>query len=324
MVALLLAWLLPAVVYPPPAPGSIARHAERPDQPCEGCHALALTSDRATDRLSPGLPPLIGRPDLQFDHGRHRARGVDCTPCHAAGGVWPTKATCATCHAVEAPERCADCHPTAPDGRLRTAVVSGALRPARGMLDHRGDFAREHAAAARLEPASCEACHGPSDCQACHAGRIRPVDLHPADFIATHGPAARRDDPVCSTCHRAATFCVGCHAQSGLAQSAGPRSFGRDARDRQAFHPPGFGGQLGDVPGPAHHRYAARRSLTECVSCHLERDCVRCHGDQATTRLRATPHAPGFADDCRALLDANPRGCAKCHASTAELRGKCR
>lgn len=324
MVALALLLAVPAVVFPPPTPGSLERHAERAAQPCLACHPAALTSTRATDRLAPGLPPLLATPDVRFDHQRHRAAGTDCAPCHAAGGALPTKAACATCHDVEAPERCADCHLTAPDGRLRLAVASGVLRPATGLADHRGDFARHHAEPARLAPATCEACHAPSDCQACHAGRIRPIGLHPADFIATHGPAARRDDPACGTCHRAQTFCVGCHAQSGLALEAGPRSFGRDARDRRTFHPPGFGGQLGGVPGPEHHRYAARRQLTECASCHREADCVRCHGEAATTRLRASPHPASFAASCRALLDANPRGCAKCHASTAALQGKCR
>jgi hypothetical protein len=315
----LLVILFASPVLPPPTPGSAVRHAERGGEPCSVCHPAGLTSTRAADRLAPVPSPLLVGAALHFDHQRHAARGAACAACHTAGG-WPTKADCARCHEVTPADTCATCHPAGPDGRLLTATSFGLLRPA----DHGGDFSRAHAAAARQAPETCETCHSPPDCQRCHAGRIRPISVHPGDFIARHGPPARRNDPECGTCHRLQTFCVGCHAQSGLALDAPPRSFGSDGRDRAQFHPPGFGGGLGDVPGPDHHRNAARRNLAECVSCHQESDCVRCHATQATTRLRASPHPATYAATCRNDYETNPRSCLKCHTTGPDPGSLCR
>ena len=310
MVALLFAAVvLASPVLGPPTPGSAERHQTQTE--CAACHPQAAASVRAADRLVPGASPLLPGPALHFNHQRHAARGIDCTTCHPAGQP-ATKAACATCHAVDDSLRCTTCHLAAADGRVRTDTAFGRLRPA----DHTADFTRAHAAAARLDPATCESCHAPPDCQACHAGRLRPVSLHPGDYLTTHGPDARRNQPDCASCHRAQTFCVDCHAQSGLAQTAPPRSFGSESRDRVRFHPEGFVGDLGGLPGPEHHRLAARRNLAECVSCHQESDCVRCHSAQATSRLRATPHPPGYAGGCREDYAVNPRSCVKCHQDT--------
>lgn len=323
----LLAWLLASPILPPPAPGTLDRHVQRAaeaagvgDAACTGCHTEATRSTRAGDRLAPVPSPLLAGPALIFSHQRHLERGSTCADCHRAGGAQPAEADCARCHDVRDTQACAGCHPAATDGRLVTRTPFGNLRPAL----HGVDFTRDHGPGARQAPESCETCHTPPDCQRCHAGRVRPISLHPGDFIATHGPPARRNDPDCSTCHRLQTFCVGCHAQSGLTLAAPNRGFGAESRDRVRFHPEGFGGNLGGVPGPEHHRVAARRNLSECVSCHQESDCIRCHSTEATQRLRSNPHPADFAQHCRPLLEANSRGCVKCHTSGPPLEARCR
>lgn len=300
--------IYPSPVYPGPTPGAIAHHAKIAGQPCVQCHPQGLTSRSSSDRLAMGSGLLSAPPALNFDHAAHRQRGVDCAACHGAlGSTWPKKAQCATCHDVERVDQCVQCHPADPSGRVRTQWPRGRLVP----TSHGPNFARDHGV---VEPEKCATCHAPPDCQRCHLGNLRPLQIHPADYISSHGPDARRGTPDCAGCHRPQTFCVGCHAQSGLTQSAPRRAFGFDQADRTRYHPPGFVGALGGVPGPGHHRLAARRSLDTCVSCHQETDCVRCHSAGATARIRATPHPPGFANDCRRLRDINPRGCLKCHA----------
>lgn len=301
-----IAWIiLASPVYPPATPGTVERHAAWAPKPCVECHPAGRTATDAATRIAPGAGLLRMPAAIRFDHAAHTARGADCAACHQPG-VLPTKAQCATCHDVQRLDSCVGCHPTDPAGRLRTDLPGGRLRPA----SHSPSFTRTHG---NSETESCATCHAPPDCQRCHLANRRPIGIHPGDYLMGHGPDARRNNPDCASCHRLQTFCVGCHAQSGLTQSAPGRAFGFDRRDRQRYHPVGFVGALGGVPGPGHHRFAARQSLETCVSCHQETDCVRCHSAGATRRLRASPHPAGFAADCRRLADRNPRGCAKCH-----------
>lgn len=306
---LILAPVLASPIYPPATPGAAKRHAQIA-QPCVGCHPLALTARTSQERIATGAGLLTAPPALHFDHQAHRKRGLDCAACHQ-GSSMPGKAQCATCHDVDRIDGCTQCHPADPAGRVRTDWPRGRLMPA----SHGPNFARQHHGA---DPDTCATCHAPPDCQRCHLSPRRPRSIHPADYIRAHGPDARRGTPDCASCHRPQTFCVGCHAQSGLTQAAPGRAFGFDQADRRRYHPPGFVGALGGVPGPGHHRLAARRALDTCVSCHQETDCVRCHSAGATRRLRASPHPPGFRAECVRLRDINPRGCLKCHTGGVE------
>lgn len=310
MVVALIWIVLASPVYPPPTPGTVERHVGWAGQRCVECHPAGLTATDAAIRIAPGAGLLRAPPAIRFDHAAHAKRGIDCAACHA-GGTAPTKAACASCHDVQRFDGCATCHLTDPAGRLRTDLPGGRLKPS----THGPSFLRTHG---RADIDSCTTCHAPPDCQRCHLGTRRPIEIHPADYIMGHGPDARRGTPDCASCHRQQTFCVGCHAQSGLTQSASGRAFGFDRADRRRYHPPEFVGALGGLPGPGHHRLAARRNLASCVSCHQETDCVRCHSAGATSRLRASPHPPGFADQCRRLREINPRGCLKCHAGGVE------
>ncbi len=339
-------WLIGALLAPGDVvygPASAFPHAPHGATACAECHPGAQTSARARDRLSPPAascagchPGMIWQPTpaagpaaLRFSHGAHARRGAACADCHP-NGARAAKATCLGCHdGQQAPDRCAACHVAGPDGRLQTAWgPQRALRPdgRLGYGDHLDpQWAQRHGPAAKASPATCDACHRESECSACHVGRLRPLDLHPADYLLSHPMEARRDLTRCATCHRQQTFCTGCHAQSGVVDSSGPLGFGALTQGSRRFHPPGFVGEAGGPPGPEHHRHDARRSLGTCVSCHQEDDCVRCHSDQATQRLRASPHPPGLAARlCDRALGANPRGCLKCHRDRAALDRLCR
>lgn len=349
----LLAELSPAV-YPPdrsPFPGfDHPRHVAL-GLDCATCHRGVRTSTRAEERHLPspadcqschpagfeagiraGAPVVPPAPALVFSHRAHHDRGIPCARCHgdAATGrpSLPSMDLCTTCHDGRAADgRCGVCHPAGVDRRLITDLPTGKLVP-RGRFraaDHADPaFARRHGPTAAADPAYCATCHAPDQCRACHDGDVRPVNIHPADYILTHSVPARRNDPDCTSCHRLQSFCVRCHTLGGVTAAPGRLSFGADAAGRTDFHPPGWTDLLGGVPGPGHHRVAARRNLRECVSCHQEPDCVVCHAVDTTARLRASPHGPDPRDLCGRPLDANPRGCLKCHRDREALDRLCR
>lgn len=316
---------------------------------CAMCHPgyrpKSLPADVRETHLAKPWPAAVAWPTaaLVFGHRPHLDRGAGCGDCHAgveassdAGQSFlPSAATCIGCHdkrgaaALGGTARCATCHPAGPDGRLVTALASGAGRPEGGLLvprgghggiDHRGDLVRGHGAAAKADAAGCAACHTESSCEKCHADQVKPLAIHAFDFVRLHGIEAKRSPDGCESCHRAQTFCLDCHVRSGVSITPGPASFGRsDGAAR--FHGPGFVGSAFEPPGPDHHRVAARRNLRECVSCHRESECVTCHGAGAPVGLRAgSPHPPGF--DCGGL-GVGRRGCVKCHGDRDALDRLC-
>ncbi|MCA9545506.1 MAG: cytochrome c3 family protein [Myxococcales bacterium] len=340
--ALLIGLLGPGDVVYGGAPTAFP-HGPHAQTPCGQCHGAVEASPRARERHAPPAaacvechpkaeyadPPVRPGPALTFSHAAHAGRGAACVDCHPAGAR-AEKAACLGCHdGQKAPARCAMCHPAQPDQHLRTDWGLGRSLVPDGRLgygDH-GDpqWAKRHGPLAKAAPDTCDACHRKDECGACHVGQIRPLELHPADYLVSHPVEARRDLVRCATCHRQQTFCTGCHAQSGVVDSAGPLGFGAVTQGSRDYHPPGFVGEAGGPVGPEHHRHAARRSLNTCVSCHQESQCVTCHGVQATGRLRASPHPPGYtANLCRRALALNPTGCLKCHTDRVELERLCR
>lgn len=211
-------------------------------------------------------------------------------------------------------------------------AVHPSERPARPLapdpLDHGTSFVNDHAELAANDSQACARCHSENDCLACHDGRVRPRSIHPNDFLSLHAEAARLNGPSCATCHHSQSFCVSCHERSGIAES-GPAGV---AARRGRFHPPSSVWS-GAARGPGHHAWEAQRNLSACVSCHAERDCVRCHATQGVGGPaaglpagagRTNPHPSGFARDCAAALRSNSRPCRVCHDPADPLLEACR
>jgi hypothetical protein len=293
-------------------------------------------------KLVPEPPRVwLSRPNLKFNHQLHVARGVGCELCHAnvaLGGLatradLPTMPQCLACHdGKQATARCAACHLTEPDGRLRTSLASaataavggtGKLVPSgvlRGLDAHGPTFSRDHAQAGRDE-GYCLSCHRRSECLDCHGGAVRPFDIHPSDYVSLHGVDARRNTPDCSSCHRNQSFCVGCHQRTGVAADPTGGLPGRPASNPfgtgtqlKQFHPPGWVHDEG--AGPSGHSQQAKRNLRSCVSCHREESCLACHSADPARGGGVSPHGPVFGGTarCKALADRNRRACLKCHA----------
>jgi predicted CXXCH cytochrome family protein len=311
---------------------------------CDACHAGEGGAGwMPASRLD--QPPRVRllRPNLKFNHRLHAPR-AGCDFCHPAEattttpGAWdlPSMALCLTCHdGKRATSRCAACHLTEPDGRLKTDLAppgapagAGKLAPSgslRGVDAHGPTFRRDHAQAGR-EEGYCLTCHRRSECMDCHGGVVRPPDIHPSDYVSLHGNDARRNTPDCGSCHRNQTFCVGCHQRSGVAPDPEGGLPGRQPRNPfgtgtqlKRFHPPGWvrddAGAVIGAATPSSHSLQAKRNIRSCASCHREESCLSCHSADASRSIGVSPHGPRFGQTarCKAMASRNRRACLKCH-----------
>ena len=265
-------------------------------------------------------------PRLKFSHQLHARRGVACLDCHRgidesevpAEGNLPSMRSCFRCHGgprATAPSACSTCHETAEDGLLRTHYPDGWLDPPAWLgMKHDRDFLTRHRWVAADHGELCGSCHREEDCSDCHDGRVQRLQIHPNDYLSIHAADSRRDGHRCVSCHSSQTFCSECHSRLGLSTIAPPR-----IRVGARYHPPA------DVwsSGPQWHGREARRSLDSCTSCHVERDCIVCHGAAGVGGAGVSPHPPSFNRRCGEALRFNPRACRSCHGDVAALRSLC-
>ncbi len=315
---------------------------------CDRCHELdhrKLTEDELAQnelckKCHLQLPGPHATAHLRHSHASHARRNIGCSQCHvrvarlkdAVGSErLPTKARCVRCHAGrgrldgDARAECTLCHESE-GGRMRTRFQGQLLQPSHKTpsLEHGNDWLFRHGDVAGNEPSRCEGCHAVRECQACHDGRLRPRNIHPGDWLSAHAVAAKQDGTSCNSCHRQQSFCLSCHQRLGLGSSGAAANMGH----RGALHPPASIWATGPV-GPQHHSVQARRNLSECVSCHQERDCVRCHatgtpGGGSPFGVPLNPHPPGFAASCSSAWAQNPRPCLVCHRPDGSELMRCR
>ena len=152
--------------------------------------------------------------------------------------------------------------------------ASGTMNPPRWMhnAQHAPDFLQRHQDGGRERLSVLRQLPQEDFCVGCHDGRVRPRNIHPADYLNLHPVEARLATQKCTSCHREQSFCLGCHQRLGVSMS-GPTGVRRPGR----FHPPKS--RWSDAPRRlATTPSRAMRNLNACVSCHIERDCVVCHG----------------------------------------------
>lgn len=240
---------------------------------CEACHNGSVQP--RVDWSPPGPSGF----NLRFRHSTHPGTG-QCSTCHVVDNavVRPQVNVCFACHGIEgthfeAPD-CSTCHTQLP-----------------APPSHIGGFAEEHGVQAMAAPQQCATCHVRSDCLDCHRpSAASPTGgYHPAGFLSEHPVAAYRQETQCADCHNVGSFCQTCHQQAGLV--SGDDTIGAGYHDAKRFFIAG-------------HGQAARQGLANCVACHTEQDCVRCH-------VSINPHGPDF--DAERQREAQPGVCAVCH-----------
>lgn len=291
----------------------------------------------------------IPEPNLVFSHKAHATRNIGCPQCHgdvsavglATRDQLPRMRGCVKCHALDdtpsvargdAQGGCETCHLSGAakeGGKLRTLFGSGKMLPPKWLHNagHDVGFIQRHKFVAANDSKFCANCHKEEYCTDCHDGRVRPRNIHPGDYLSMHATEARMQTQNCTSCHREQSFCLSCHQRLGVAMS-GPAS----VRELGRFHPPkniwsgasgGSGGNGGARGARTEHSREAMRNLNACVSCHIERDCVVCHGGKGVGG-GFSPHPPDFAGRCGVLFNRNPRPCLVCHETDSAEVSRCR
>ena len=300
---------------------------------CVTCHVGYAPADgKIVERVD--LPT----PNLRFDHAIHHQRNIGCAQCHGSVGQLsqatraqlPRMRGCLKCHGMPGPSRgeaageCTTCHVTR-RGVLKTRFSAGTLVPPPwlGGADHGPRWLERHKEVAGANSRLCASCHTEKECADCHDGRVRPRAIHPNDWLDQHATASRMASQRCTSCHREQSFCITCHARLGVAESAPLAA----QASRGRFHPAPESWTNGPR-GRAHHGWEARRNLEQCVSCHVERDCVACHATAARggpgIGHATNPHPPGFAGGCSRSFRRNPRACLVCHDPADRNLARCR
>jgi hypothetical protein len=303
-----------------------------PPSGCPDCHPGYV--DGRPEHCDPMGQPLPDAPPpdpvlaptarLTFGHKVHVDAGIPCLDCHA--GVdqadlatrehLPSMADCMGCHdGYEAPSECTTCHLQGDEGRFLTELggielflPAGRLRP-----DDHGHprWLQVHESAARTDEASCNGCHAPQDCLDCHDGVDKRVDLHPADWKMTHGMEAQHRTLDCLACHDVVADCQDCHTEARVTAGVFPSPLSEIDPGNLRFHPVGWGGVVGEIPGPEHHSHQARRSLDTCVTCHTgdEARCIECHSSLTS------PHPRSWQEDAGRWRygQGDGRVCLECH-----------
>ena len=281
---------------------------------------------------------VIPRANMVFSHGKHSARNIGCPQCHGAvqelgqatRDQMPRMRGCFGCHQKpdsasrgDAKGACDTCHikgSGSEAGQLKTMFAAGVLKPPAWLHDaeHGPDFLERHKRAAGADSQFCGNCHKEDFCAECHDGRVSVRSIHPADYLNMHPIEARMQTQRCTSCHREQSFCVPCHQRIGVAES-GPTA----AKISSSFHGPAWNST---PKTPQHHAFEAERNLNACVSCHVERDCVACHGGRGRSGIGGgmSPHSAGFLAGCNAQMRRNPRPCFVCHDPRDSELQQCR
>jgi hypothetical protein len=296
-----------ALCHPMQAPNAAELY---PPSGCDDCHVGFVGG--LPEHCGPtGLPlpssplpdPVVAPPArLTFSHAVHVDAGVPCLECHVGvdGGDLgtrehlPTMADCMACHdGIQAASECTTCHLQGDEGRFLTDLGGGRLLMPTGQLrpdDHTHPrWLQLHESPARADDSSCNACHAPQDCLDCHDGVDKRVDLHPADWTMSHGLEASRRSQDCYACHEVEADCQTCHRQAAVLPGSFPSPTRETDPGSLRFHPEGWGGDVGAIPGLDHHSHQARRSLDTCQSCHLgdEDRCIECHQSLSSPHPRS-------------------------------------
>lgn len=310
--------------------------SETPPARCDACHQNVVV----TNGVAVVPKVVMPKPNLKMNHAAHAKKGIACAECHGDVGSLelgtrdqlPRMKGCFGCHQNPEPggpstlktagakSACSTCHVTRKDGVLETMFASGVLMPPKWLKNaqHGSDFLTRHKKVAGADSAFCGNCHKEQECVDCHDGKTKPKLVHPNDWLSTHAIAARFDDPKCSSCHAQQNFCLPCHTRVGITPSS-PNGVASSLR----FHP-AASVWSGSKKGPMHHAVEAQKNLMACISCHVERDCVVCHGTTGVGGKGASPHGTSFATSCAVQFSKNPRPCFVCHTLGDKALGVCK
>jgi predicted CXXCH cytochrome family protein len=254
------------------------------------------------------VPPSHAAADFQATHGKAaRANPATCANCHA-------QSSCETCHlkagAGGVIAKLPVPHAGGAQGVQLRSTSDFALFAAvafrapsktaqRGRPDvwsvrvHDPGFAKNHRAVASTASPNCLGCHKQVYCADCHDG-VGRLKYHTADYVQGHAASAYGREQDCAACHNSQAFCLSCHQKTGLAANGSMNGVMHNQSPNWLLQ----------------HGEAARLSLPNCISCHKQSDCIKCH---STTTWGINPHGPNF--DANRMAKLNTQICYYCHVT---------
>jgi hypothetical protein len=263
--------------------------------------AAVLSASLVAAGAAPRSPVIYPEQEiaLRFDHGQHLDKKIRCGQCHfriaesdqASDRNIPTEGRCAICHEIEEakagavvdpPSACRDCHPGF-DPDLHRAPRPSRFPAPMIQFSHARHLGRG---------AECADCHDMARVQ-----------------LATREQLPRMAD--CLVCHdgaRAPAGCATCHLPSRRAHGATIETELSTGQLR-----PGPGNPYGLDHGPRFertHAGIASRQREQCLACHAENSCNRCH-DGAGRPLGV--HPPDFATTHPVAARQGEPRCDACH-----------
>jgi hypothetical protein len=280
---------------------------------CQDCHAGALKSTSAKDRLMPG------HPDCQ---GCHEVEDSDqCSTCHFDDVYEPLMQRQSelifnhSFHVNTQNMSCDECH------KGLSAVDYGfqAVQPFPAMVD-------------------CYSCHNDkaiaaNTCESCHTStaNLRPQSHQSTTFMRTHKFAANNFDADCIMCHDSNNnSCIECHAANDILtevnlpdnfyQPYAPNNFVDGARMQKI-------NRVHELNYRFIHGIDAKSQRFDCQSCHqVETFCGECHqsenSDYSLSGILPASHLkPGFftfgvgtgGGEHATLARRNIESCVSCH-----------
>lgn len=180
---------------------------------------------------------------VMMSHAEVIDQGINCTECHQQ--VAHTSGALKS--GTSMMEKCSGCHnDEEASSRCETCHQSNVWLGMTPSMDwgisHDKNWPKTHGSRSLY---ICKTCHYEKDCNRCHS-----VVPHLEGWQYIHGQEAERKPDDCKICHKEESFCRGCHKIT-------------------MPHPPSW--------LPIHKWEVDITGVGTCLSCHIEKDCDRCH-----------------------------------------------
>jgi len=189
---------------------------------------------------------------INFNHKTHIF--IDCKNCHIKKDNYkiinPSMDSCMSCH-TEKKQNCKYCHKYK-NNKLKLKLKNKFFKP---KSHYNANFSTFHIV---NDEKSCLSCHKKQYCINCHTAKKKITSFHNEDYLTIH--KYELNFGSCQSCHKNNNDCKACHQKTGIDTTKK-----REIKNYK-IHPKNW-----------IHGESARKDITKCISCHTEKDCLKCH-----------------------------------------------
>jgi len=229
---------------------------------------------------------------VKFNHNSHSF--LSCSNCHEitkSNITNPKMKTCNSCHESKENSNkpsCKQCHTY--NNKFITHYRNKDFIP---ISHNKFNYKVKHIV---QNENYCLQCHKKSYCKNCHnsSSKFNSANkFHPLDYISIH--KYEKNLNSCASCHKQEKDCSACHQKSGIDTTNMLKQ-----KRKYKIHPENW-----------NHGDAAYKNITNCVSCHSEKDCISCHKNDESPHKRVK-------NICKRAVKEK-RACEKCHQKVKEV-----